>query len=72
LPFANRRNEGMGKNSQRLMLYEIVARRAGDIAQCWADPSYAEKVLGWRAQRGLEAICTDSRHWQQQHTKGFK
>lgn len=40
---------------------EIVARRAGDVAECVADPRRAEAVLGWRATRDLETMCAD--HW---------
>jgi UDP-glucose 4-epimerase len=42
----------------------IVPRRAGDVASCWADPSLAERLLGWRAERGLDAICADAWRWQ--------
>jgi UDP-glucose 4-epimerase len=44
--------------------YRIVARRPGDVAQCYADPSLAEKVLGWRAELGIEAMCADTWRWQ--------
>ncbi len=40
--------------------YEIVPRRAGDIATCYADPSKAEKELGWKAEKNLEDMCKDS------------
>lgn len=40
--------------------YEIAPRRAGDIAECYADPSKAEKVLGWKAEKNLEQMCKDS------------
>ena len=40
--------------------YKIVGRRAGDIATCYADPSKAEKELGWVAEKGIEDICKDS------------
>lgn len=46
--------------------YRIVERRAGDLAEVWADASLAERVLGWRAQRDLEDICRDAWRWQQQ------
>lgn len=58
--------------SQRPVPCEIVARRPGDIAKCWADPSYAEKTLGWKAQRGLDQMCLDSWRWQQQNPDGYK
>ncbi len=46
--------------------YEFGPRRAGDIAQCWADPSLAYELLGWKAQKGLEQMCSDTWRWQQQ------
>lgn len=47
--------------------YEIVARRAGDIASCYADPKKAEKILGWRAKFNLDDMCRDSWNYQQKH-----
>ena len=43
-------------------------RRAGDVASYYADPSHAEKVLGWRAQRDLAAVCADAWRWQKNRT----
>jgi UDP-glucose 4-epimerase len=43
----------------------LAPRRAGDVASCYADPSRAQKLLGWRATRGLDAICADAWRWQQ-------
>jgi len=40
--------------------YKIVDRRAGDIAECWADPSKAKKELGWIAEKTLEDMCRDT------------
>ncbi len=45
--------------------YRIAGRRVGDIAQCWADPTLANRLLGWQATRGLEAMCADAWRWQQ-------
>jgi UDP-glucose 4-epimerase len=45
--------------------YRIVARRPGDIAQCYADASLAESLLGWRAEHGIEAMCRDAWRWQE-------
>ncbi len=50
--------------SGRPIPYRIAPRRAGDIAQCWADPALAHELLGWRAQRGLDAMCADAWRWQ--------
>jgi UDP-glucose 4-epimerase len=40
------------------------ARRAGDVASYYADPSRAEQLVGWRATRDLDAICADAWRWQ--------
>lgn len=45
--------------------FEIVERRAGDIAVCYADTHKAETVLGWKAEKGIEDMCRDSWRWQQ-------
>lgn len=45
--------------------YQIVERRPGDIAQCYADPAKAKKVLGFTAKLSLEEMCQDSYRWQQ-------
>jgi UDP-glucose 4-epimerase len=52
--------------------YKLVARRPGDIARCYADPAFAEKELGWRAELGLEAMMADSWRWQSQNPDGYK
>lgn len=44
--------------------YEIGPRRPGDVAQCYANPEKAEKLLGWKAERGLKEMCEDSARWQ--------
>ena len=46
--------------------YQIVARRPGDIAACYADPSLAERELGWKAERDIAQMCADSWRWQSQ------
>ena len=51
--------------------YEIKPRRAGDIAMCYADPSKAEKVLGWKAEKTLEDMCNDAWRWQSQNPDGY-
>jgi UDP-glucose 4-epimerase len=55
---------GFERASGQRVPFRIVPRRAGDVASCWADPSLAERLLGWRAERGLDAICTDAWRWQ--------
>ena len=52
--------------------YEIKPRRPGDIAQCYADPTKAEKELGWVAERGIEEMCADSWRWQSMNPDGYR
>jgi UDP-glucose 4-epimerase len=58
--------------SGRTIPYQIVARRPGDIAQCYADPATAAQELGWRAGRGLEQMCADSWRWQSLNPEGYQ
>jgi len=51
--------------------YEMVGRRPGDIAKCYADPSFALQELGWRAEKGLDEMTQDTWRWQQQNPDGF-
>jgi UDP-glucose 4-epimerase len=51
--------------------YEIVSRRPGDIAACYADPEKAARELGWRAEYGIERMCEDAWRWQSQNPNGF-
>lgn len=57
--------------SGRDIPYEIVGRRPGDIAECYADPSLAERELGWRAERTLAQMCADSWRWQSMNPEGY-
>ena len=50
--------------SGKAVPYRILARRPGDIAQCYADPALACEMLGWQAQLGIEAMCADTWRWQ--------
>ncbi|HEY0588889.1 MAG TPA: UDP-glucose 4-epimerase GalE [Pseudoduganella sp.] len=52
--------------------YRISPRRAGDVAACYADPARAERVLGWKAQRGLEIMCRDHWNWQKRNPNGYE
>ncbi|HEY1392617.1 MAG TPA: UDP-glucose 4-epimerase GalE [Methylibium sp.] len=58
--------------SGRPVPYQIVARRPGDVAACYADPSRAQQLLGWRATRGLDAMCADAWRWQQGNPGGYE
>jgi UDP-glucose 4-epimerase len=51
--------------------YEIVARRPGDIATCYADPAQAASLLGWRAEHDIDRMCADSWRWQSANPNGF-
>jgi UDP-glucose 4-epimerase len=57
--------------SGRAIPYVIAARRPGDVAACYADVSQASTVLGWRARRDLNQMCSDSWRWQSRHPDGF-
>lgn len=63
--------ESFARVSGKNIPYQIVDRRAGDIAACFADPTYAAKELNWKAQRGLEEMCRDGWNWQQQNPDGY-
>ncbi|MBP0621097.1 UDP-glucose 4-epimerase GalE [Cupriavidus consociatus] len=63
--------EAYQRASDRPVPYEIVARRPGDIASCYADPALANQLLGWRAQHGIERMCQDSWRWQSMNPQGF-
>ncbi len=49
--------------------YEVVARRSGDIATCFADPQKARNLLKWVATRSLDDMCSSSWKWQQENNK---
>ena len=57
--------------SGKAVPYEIVERRPGDIATCWADPTLAEKLLQWRASRDLAQMCQDTWRWQASNPRGY-
>ncbi|WOJ96278.1 UDP-glucose 4-epimerase GalE [Congregibacter brevis] len=57
--------------SGRKVPYEIVDRRTGDVAQCYADPGYAKAQLGWEARFGVQRMCEDAWRWQSQNPNGF-
>ena len=57
--------------SGRPVNYRIAPRRAGDIAQCYADPALAAQVLGWHAEKDLAAMCADAWRWQSQNPQGY-
>ena len=52
--------------------YKIVARRPGDIATCYADPTKAAEILGWHAEFGIEDMCRDMANWQKKNQNGYE
>ena len=57
--------------SGRSIPYQVVPRRPGDVAACYADPALAEQLLGWRARHDLTRMCADSWRWQSANPQGF-
>ena len=51
--------------------YQIVERRPGDIATCYADPAKSQQILGWQATHSLEDMCRDSWNWQSKNPMGY-
>ena len=60
------------KASGKEIPYKITERRPGDIAACYADPTKAEKELGWKTKYGIDEMCEDSWRWQSQNPNGYK
>ncbi|MFP1683084.1 UDP-glucose 4-epimerase GalE [Alloalcanivorax sp. C16-1] len=60
------------KASGRPVPHTIVDRRPGDVAVCYADPAHAERVLGWRARRGIDEMCADHWRWQERNPTGYR
>ncbi|XP_023614105.1 UDP-glucose 4-epimerase isoform X2 [Myotis lucifugus] len=63
--------QAMEKASGRKIPYKVVARREGDVAACYANPSLALQELGWTAALGLDRMCEDLWRWQKQNPSGF-
>lgn len=57
--------------SGKTIAYKIAPRRAGDIAECWADPAKAEQELAWKATRSLEEMTADTWRWQSENPNGY-
>ena len=57
--------------SGRAIPYDIVARRPGDVAEVFADPSRARELLGWRAGLDIDAMCRDAWRWQCMNPGGY-
>lgn len=59
------------KASHQQIIFEIVERRLGDVAECYADSSLAWEMWGWRAQLGIEQMCEDVWRWQLANPRGY-
>ncbi|WP_226806338.1 UDP-glucose 4-epimerase GalE [Candidatus Vallotia cooleyia] len=57
--------------SSRKVPYEIVGRRIGDVAACYADPAAAERIIGWRAKHSIERMCVDYWRWQENNLHNY-
>ena len=59
------------KASGKEVPYQIVGRRAGDIATCYADPTFSKEILGWQAEHELEEMCEDTWRWNRMNPDGY-
>lgn len=60
------------RSSSQQVPIHMGPRRPGDVASCYADPSLANALLGWQAQRDLEAMCSDAWRWQSMNPNGYQ
>ena len=63
--------KGFEKASGRQIAYDIVARRPGDVAEVYADPTLARELLGWEARLDVNAMCRDAWRWQSMNPQGY-
>ena len=59
------------QESGQTVKYQISARREGDVAACYADPTLAANELNWKANKGLQEMCADSWRWQRDNPQGY-
>ncbi len=59
------------KAANKTIAYEIVPRRPGDVAKCFADPSLAAQKLGWKAELAVDEMCQDTWRWQSENPEGY-
>ena len=64
--------DAYSKASGKDIPYEILPRREGDVAVCYASCEKARRELGWEAERDLDAMCRDSWHWQSSNPDGYR
>jgi UDP-glucose 4-epimerase len=58
--------------SGRPVPYKVIDRRPGDVASCYADPSLAKELLGWKAELDIDAMCADTWNWQSRNPDGYR
>ncbi len=61
-----------GEAADREVPIVFAPRRPGDVASCYADPTLAASLMGWKARRGLKEMCVDSWRWQSTNPQGFE
>ena len=64
--------QAFAKAAGRPVPYEVVDRRVGDVAVCYADPTLAKRLLGWQAKLGIDDMCADTWRWQQMNPDGYR
>lgn len=60
------------KASEKHIPIRFANRRPGDVASCYADPSLSQRLLGWKSERNLLAMCTDHWRWQKNNPNGYR
>jgi UDP-glucose 4-epimerase len=63
--------EAFARENQVAVPYQLVARRPGDVAVCYAEPAKAARLLDWRAEHSLADMVRDAWRWQQQNPDGY-
>lgn len=60
------------KETSKPIPYQVVERRPGDIAECWANPALAKQIIGWSASKNLSDMITDTWRWQSNNPQGYE
>jgi UDP-glucose 4-epimerase len=63
--------QALERASGQVIPYRIAPRRAGDVAQIYADATKAERELGWKPERDIDVMCRDSWNWQRKNPQGY-
>jgi len=59
------------KTTGKAVPYVIAGRRAGDVAEVYADPKKAKELLGWQAEKTIDDMCRDTWNWQKNNPNGY-